>query len=326
MLKFVIRRVFIMVPTLAIISVISFIIIELPPGDFLTYYIQTQEEMGGVSQEIVDGLRARYGLDQPWSTRYLKWIFRFVQGDFGYSLALRQPVKNLIAERLMLTMVISLSSLLFAWGMAVPIGVYSAVHQYSVGDYLFTFIGFIGLAVPNFMLALILMYFSYQIFGTGIGGLYSQQYLLAPWSFGKVLDLLKHLWVPMIVVGTAGTAATIRIMRANLLDELRKTYVITARVKGLSEVSLLMKYPVRAAINPLISTIGWLLPYLISGATITSVVLGLPTAGPLFLQALRVQDMFLAGSFVMILAALTVIGTLVSDILLAVIDPRIRFD
>ena len=326
MLKFVIRRLLIMVPTLAIISLISFIIIELPPGDFLTHYIQTQEEMGGVSQEIVDGLRARYGLDQPWYTRYFKWIFRFVQGDFGYSLSLRQPVKNLIAERLMLTMVVSLSSLVFAWGLAVPIGVYSAVRQYSVGDYLFTFFGFIGLAVPNFMLALILMYFSYRIFGTGLGGLFSQEYLLAPWSIGKVLDLLKHLWVPMIVVGTAGTAATIRIMRANLLDELRKTYVITSRVKGLSEVSLLMKYPVRAAINPLISTVGWLLPYLISGATITAVVLGLPTAGPLFLQALRVQDMFLAGSFVMILAALTVIGTLVSDVLLAVIDPRIRFD
>ena len=326
MLQFLIRRVLLLIPTLIIISIISFIIIELPPGDFLTDYLIRMDDMGTISQEIVDGLRAQYGLDDPLYVRYLKWITNFVQGDFGFSLAHRQPVNRIIGERLVLTIVVSLSSLVFAWVIAIPIGIYSAVRQYSIGDYVFTFIGFLGLAIPNFMLALVLMYLSYALFGASVGGLFSPDYLIAPWSFGKVIDLLRHLWIPMIVVGTAGTASMIRILRANLLDELRKTYVIAARVKGLAERRLRWKYPIRMAINPIISTIGWILPRLISGATITSVVLGLPTAGPVFLSALQQQDMYLAGSFVMILATLTVIGTLVSDILLAVVDPRIRFD
>ncbi len=315
-----------MIPTLFVISIISFIIIELPPGDFLTDYLIRMDEMGTMSQEIVDGLRERYGLDDPFYARYAKWIFNFIQGDFGFSLQHRQPVRVIIGDRLILTVIVSLASLVFAWVVAIPVGIYSAVKQYSAGDYIFTFLGFLGLAIPNFMLALVLMYLSYALFGTSVGGLFSQEYLIAPWSFGKVLDLLKHIWIPMIVVGTAGTASMIRILRANLLDELRKTYVTAARVKGLKEGRLRIKYPIRMAINPIISTIGWILPRLISGATITAVVLGLPTAGPVFLTALRTQDMYLAGSFVMILATLTVIGTLISDILLAVVDPRIRFD
>jgi peptide/nickel transport system permease protein len=317
-----------MIPTLFVISVISFIVIELPPGDFLTTYLQKQEDLhdSGISEEIIAGMQQRWGLDRPWHWRYFRWITNFVQGDLGFSLDYMKPVNEIIGERLLLTMVVSLASLLFAWGMAIPIGVYSAVRQYSTGDYILTFLGFIGLAVPNFMLALVLMYVSYSLFDASVGGLFSREYLIASWSPGKVIDLLKHLWIPMIVVGTAGTASTIRVMRANLLDELRKNYVVAARVGGLKETALLVKYPIRVAINPLISTIGWLLPTLISGATITAVVLGLPTVGPVFLRALQVQDMYMAGSVVMLLATATVIGTVISDILLAAIDPRIRFD
>jgi peptide/nickel transport system permease protein len=317
-----------MIPTLFVISVISFIVIELPPGDFLTTYLQKQEDLhdSGISEEIIAGMQQRWGLDRPWHWRYFRWITNFVQGDLGFSLDYMKPVNEIIGERLILTMVVSLASLLFAWGMAIPIGVYSAVRQYSTGDYILTFLGFIGLAVPNFMLALVLMYVSYSLFDASVGGLFSREYLIASWSPGKVIDLLKHLWIPMIVVGTAGTASTIRVMRANLLDELRKNYVVAARVGGLKETALLVKYPIRVAINPLISTIGWLLPTLISGATITAVVLGLPTVGPVFLRALQVQDMYMAGSVVMLLATATVIGTVISDILLAAIDPRIRFD
>jgi peptide/nickel transport system permease protein len=328
MIQFLARRFLLMIPTLFVISVISFIIIELPPGDFLTTYIQKQEDLhaSGISEEIIAGMEQRWGLDRPWYWRYLRWITNFVQGDLGFSLDYMKPVNEIIGERLILTMVVSLASLLFAWGMAIPIGVYSAVRQYSTGDYILSFLGFIGLAVPNFMLALVLMYLSYSLFDASVGGLFSREYLIAQWSLGKVIDLLKHLWIPMIVVGTAGTASTIRVMRANLLDELRKNYVVAARVGGLKETALLVKYPIRVAINPLISTIGWLLPTLISGATITAVVLGLPTVGPVFLRALQVQDMYLAGSVVMLLATATVIGTVLSDILLAAIDPRIRFD
>jgi peptide/nickel transport system permease protein len=317
-----------MIPTLFVISVISFVVIELPPGDFLTTYLQKQEDLhdSGISEEIIAGMQQRWGLDRPWHWRYFRWITNFVQGDLGFSLDYMKPVNEIIGERLILTMVVSLASLLFAWGMAIPIGVYSAVRQYSTGDYILTFLGFIGLAVPNFMLALVLMYVSYSLFDASVGGLFSREYLIASWSPGKVIDLLKHLWIPMIVVGTAGTASTIRVMRANLLDELRKNYVVAARVGGLKETALLVKYPIRVAINPLISTIGWLLPTLISGATITAVVLGLPTVGPVFLRALQVQDMYMAGSVVMLLATATVIGTVISDILLAAIDPRIRFD
>ena len=328
MIQFLARRFLLMIPTLFVISIISFVVIELPPGDFLTTYLQKQEDLhaSGISEEIIAGMQQRWGLDRPWHWRYFRWITNFVQGDLGFSLDHMKPVNEIIGERLLLTMVVSLSSLLFAWGMAIPIGVYSAVRQYSTGDYILTFLGFIGLAVPNFMLALVLMYLSYSLFDASVGGLFSREYLIAPWSPGKVIDLLKHLWIPMIVVGTAGTASTIRVMRANLLDELRKNYVVAARVGGMKETALLVKYPIRVAINPLISTIGWLLPTLISGATITAVVLGLPTVGPVFLRALQVQDMYMAGSVVMLLATATVIGTVLSDILLAAIDPRIRFD
>ena len=328
MIQFLARRFLLMIPTLFVISVISFVVIELPPGDFLTTYLQKQEDLhaSGISEEIIAGMQQRWGLDRPWYWRYFRWITNFVQGDLGFSLDHMKPVNEIVGERLLLTMVVSLASLLFAWGMAIPIGVYSAVRQYSTGDYILTFLGFIGLAVPNFMLALVLMYVSYSLFDASVGGLFSREYLIAPWSLGKVIDLLKHLWIPMIVVGTAGTASTIRVMRANLLDELRKNYVVAARVGGLKEMALLVKYPIRVAINPLISTIGWLLPTLISGATITAVVLGLPTVGPVFLRALQVQDMYMAGSVVMLLATATVIGTVLSDILLAAIDPRIRFD
>ncbi len=328
MIQFLARRFLLMIPTLFVISIISFVVIELPPGDFLTTYLQKQEDLhaSGISEEIIAGMQERWGLDRPWYWRYFRWITNFAQGDLGFSLDYMKPVNEIVGERLLLTMVVSLASLLFAWGMAIPIGVYSAVRQYSTGDYILTFLGFIGLAVPNFMLALVLMYVSYSLFDASVGGLFSREYLIAPWSPGKVIDLLKHLWIPMIVVGTAGTASTIRVMRANLLDELRKNYVVAARVGGLKEMALLVKYPIRVAINPLISTIGWLLPTLISGATITAVVLGLPTVGPVFLRSLQVQDMYLAGSVVMLLATATVIGTVLSDILLAAIDPRIRFD
>ena len=326
MARYLLQRVLWMIPTLLLISLISFFVIELPPGDFVTRYIRTLEESGRpASDQLAATLRSRFDLDKPWLQRYVGWITDFARGDLGYSLAWRQPVATLIGERFLLTVVITLSALLFTWVVAVPIGIYSAVRQYSLFDYVFTFIGFIGLAIPNFMLALIFMFLSFKLFGTGVGGLFSQEYLVAPWSVGRVLDLLQHLWVPMVIVGTAGTATVIRVLRANLLDELRKPYVETARSKGLKERALLLKYPIRIAINPFISTVGWLLPELISGAVITSVVLALPTAGSLFLQALQQQDMYLAGSFVMLVAILTVVGTVVSDILLALSDPRIRY-
>jgi len=315
-----------MIPTVIFISLISFVIIELPPGDYVDTYITELEMEGGVADYVIENIRAQYNLDKPWVYRYIKWFFGFIQGDFGFSLAWNQPVRKLIGNRIMLTVAISLSSMLFMWAVAIPIGIYSAIKQYSMGDYIVTLLGFLGLSIPNFLLALLLMYFSYVFFGTGIGGLFSSNYVNAPWSLGKFIDLLQHLWIPAVVVGTAGTAGVIRILRANLLDELRKPYVITARAKGVSERKLLFKYPVRIAINPFISTIGWSLPQLISGAVITSMVLALPTSGPLFLQSLLQQDMYLAGSFVMIFAILTVIGTLISDILLAVVDPRIRIE
>ncbi len=326
MLSFVIRRVLIMIPTLLVISIISFIIIELPPGDFASATIAQQQALTGeFDTEAIQALRARYGLDQPIPVRYFRWITNFVRGDFGHSMFWGAPVTRVVGDRLSLTVVVSFTSLVFAWAIAIPVGLYSAVKQYSIGDYVFTFLGFIGLAIPNFMLALVLMYVNSQFFGGSVGGLFSNEFVNAPWSFAKVLDLLGHLWLPVIVVGTAGTAGTIRIMRNNMLDELNKPYVITARAKGLKEMRILLKYPFRMAVNPVVSTAGWLLPQLIGGAVIVSVVLDLPTTGPVFLEALRQQDMYVAGFFVMALATLTVIGTLLSDLLLAVIDPRIRY-
>jgi peptide/nickel transport system permease protein len=326
MLTFIMNRVVLMIPTLIVISIVSFVLIQLPPGDYLTAYIAQLSSTGEtVDEALIESLKKRYGLDQPIYVQYAKWVWGFMRGDFGQSFEWNKPVRELIGERLALTILISFATLAFTWIVAIPIGIYSATHQYSIGDYGFTFVGFIGLATPNFLLALILMFFAYRYFGTSIGGLFSPQYIEAQWSWGKVVDLLKHLWIPIIVVGTAGTAGMIRVMRGNLLDELRKQYVVTARSRGVNETKLLFKYPVRVALNPIISSVAWLLPQLISGATITSVVLSLPTTGPLLLRSLMSQDMYLAGTFVMFLAFLTVIGTLVSDILLAWVDPRIRF-
>jgi peptide/nickel transport system permease protein len=316
-----------MFPTLLVISVISFLIIQLPPGDYLTSYIAALEETGEtVDAEQVEALRKRYNLDEPIYIQYIKWMGGLLQGDLGMSFEWNRPVKELIGERILLTVIISIFTLLFTWAVAIPIGIYSAVKQYSKLDYLFTFIGFIGLATPNFLLALIFMYVGYSVFGASAGGLFSPEYQNAAWSLAKFVDLLGHLWIPIIVIGTAGTAGLIRIMRGNLLDELRKQYVITARAKGIPKMKLLIKYPVRVAINPLISTIGWVLPGIVSGSVITAVVLGLPTTGPLLLRSLMNQDMYLAGSMVMILSSLTVVGTLISDLLLLWLDPRIRYE
>lgn len=327
MLQYILRRGLAMIPTLFAISIISFGIIVLPPGDFLSSYVASLESQGvTVDQAALVALRERYGLDQPVYVQYFKWISGVIRGDFGQSFELNQPVSTLIWGRLALTFVISFITLLFTWVVALPVGIYSAVRRYSLGDYVFTLFGFIGLAIPNFLLALVLMYIAFKYFNQSVTGLFSPEYIDAPWSAAKILDLLAHLWVPVIIIGTSGTAGLIRIMRANLLDELHKPYVTTARAKGMSETRLLIKYPVRLALNPFVSTIGWSLPFLISGSAIVAIVLNLPTSGPLLLRALLVQDMFLAGSFILILAVMTIIGTLISDILLAWLDPRIRYE
>lgn len=326
MLKFLLQRILLFIPTLLAISLVTFILIQLPPGDYLTTIIFQLEQSGqDVDEALLAALRVRYGLDQPMYRQYLRWIGNIIlHGDFGYSMAHNRPVSDLIWERLMWTLIISFSTLLVTWVIAFPVAVYSATHQYSLGDYLFTFVGFIGRGIPNFMIALILMWIGFSVFGFGIGGLFSEDFRRAPWSLAKFIDLLQHLWVPLVVLGTGGTAGLIRITRANLLDELRKPYLTTARAKGLSERKAIWKYPVRVALNPFISSVGYVLPGLISGSTIISVVLSLPTTGPLLLSALLSQDMYLAGSFLMMLSALTVLGTLLSDILLAWVDPRIR--
>lgn len=325
MLAYIIRRIFTMIPTLVAISIISFIIIQLPPGDFLTTYVAQLSVSGeSVDQSELEALRERFGLDQPMYKQYLYWAWNFLHGDMGHSFEWNRPVSSLIAERLPITIMISFCTIIFTWAVSIPIGIYSAVRQYSWMDYLLTLVGFIGLATPNFLFALVLLWFSYAYLGMSIGGLFSPEFAEASWSFARFVDLLKHLWIPVLIVGTAHTAKFIRIIRGNLLDELTKPYVTTARAKGLKETRLLLKYPVRVAINPLVSTIGWTLPELISGIAITAVVLNLPTSGPLLLSALLSQDMHLAGSFIMLLSFLTVIGTLVSDILLAWVDPRIR--
>ncbi len=327
MLSYIIRRIIYMIVVLLVLSVVSFFIIQLPPGDFLTAFIENMRAQGTVvGEEQILLLKTYYGLDQPMYLQYLRWLGNLLQGDLGKSFQWNQPVTELIKERLALTMTISLISLVLTYLIAIPIGIYSATHQYSLGDYAFTVFGFMGLATPNFLLALVLMFLLYKYAGWSVGGLFSPDYVVAPWSLGKVVDLLKHLPIPLVVISTAGTAWTIRVMRGCLLDELKKQYVITARSKGLTERSLLMKYPIRIAINPVISTIGGLLPTIISGATLTSIVISLPTIGPLLLRALRAQDMFLAGSMLMLLSALGIIGNLISDMLLVAIDPRIRFE
>lgn len=326
MTGYIIRRVLYMIPTLILISIVSFAIIQLPPGDYLTALVSQLEAQGeSVDPAQLAALEERYGLGEPFYAQYWKWISNIVlHGDFGQSFEWNRPVSELIWDRLPLTILLTLCTLLFTWAMALPIGIYTAVRQYSAGDYVMTVIGFLGLATPNFMLALIFAYVAFRYFGQSVDGLFSPEYVDAAWNLGKVLDLFSHIWIPVIIIGTAGTAGIIRILRANLLDELHKPYVVTARAKGVPERKLLWKYPVRVALNPFVSTIGWVLPALINGEIIVAQVLSLETTGPLFLRALLNQDMYLAGSFVLILSVLTVIGTLISDILLAWIDPRVR--
>ena len=327
MLSYIAYRLFQLVPLLVVISMLTFLIIELPPGDYLSAYIIRLEQSGTkISEDEVARLNREYGLDKPLYWRYGWWMWKIIsRGDFGRSFDWGKPVREVIGDRLMLTMTISIASLLFVWATAIPIGIYAATHQYTFFDYFFTFLGFIGMAVPGFLLALVLMYLAITKFGMAVTGLFSPEYADAPWSFARVADMMKRIWLPVIIIGINGTAGLIRVMRGTLLDELRKPYVTTARAKGIAERKLLFKYPVRIATNPMISTIGWLLPSLVSGAGITAIVLNLPTTGPVLLRALMAQDMYLAGSFVMILSILTVIGTLISDILLAVTDPRIRY-
>jgi len=325
MFRYIVRRFAYMLVTLFVVSIISFVIIQLPPGDFVTSYVAQLAAMGElVDQSEVDALRARYGLGQPVYVQYAKWIGGVLEGDLGRSLQWNKPVRVLIADRLPWSFSISLVSVVFVWLIGLPIGVYSATNQYSVPDYIATFLGFVGLAVPNFLLALLALWYYFNATGQVIVGLFSPEYLMAPWSFGRVIDLLKHLWIPALITGTAGTAGLIRTIRANLLDEIRKPYTLTARAKGLTETRLLFKYPFRVAMIPSVSTIGWMLPGLFAGELLTSFVLGIPTLSPIFLGALLNQDMFLAGSIVLILSALTVIGTLISDLLLALVDPRIK--
>ncbi len=327
MAGYIARRLLYMVFTFWLLSVVVFAIIQLPPGDYLTNYIAALEEQGDlVDPEHIEALRIRYGLNRSPVQQYLGWFTSFLRGDMGQSFEWGQPVVKLLTERLPYTVMLSLLTLLLTYVIAVPIGIYVATHQYGIGDYVMSVVGFIGLATPNFMIALVLMYLFFKHLGMSVGGLFSPEYALAPWSLAKAWDLFQHLWIPILVTGLSGTASLIRIMRGALLDELNKQYVITARAKGLSEGKLLFKYPVRVAINPIVSTIGWQLPSILSGQTITAVVLSLPTVGPLLLQSLLSQDMFMAGSIVMVLSILTLLGTLLSDILLVVVDPRISFE
>jgi len=329
-LKYIIKRVALMLPMLLLASVVSFVIIQLPPGDFLTTRIHQLQETGEPDETIraeVDYLRERYGLGEPIYVQYYKWIRGIItRGDFGDSFYWKQPVAGLIWGRLGSTMLLSLVTTLFVWIVAFPIGIYSAVNRYSVGDYLFTFFGFLGRSIPDFMLALVLLYIMFSQFGQSAGGLFSSEFENAPWSMAKVVDLLKHIWIPILILGSGGTAGLIRTMRANVLDELHKPYVMTARAKGLPEKRLLIKYPVRVALNPFISNLAWFFPNLVSSSMIVSVVLNLPTTGPLLLTALQFQDMYLAGSLILMVSVLTLLGTLISDILLALADPRIRLD
>ncbi len=327
MIGYIVRRVLLALLTIWAITVVSFAIIQLPPGDFVTSYIAFQSASGSaVSQAEADAMREQYGLNQPMYVQYGKWMALIMQGNFGMALLHGRPVRDVIGDRLTLTIVISLAAIVFTWALALPIGIFSAVKRYSLADYFFTFMGFIGLAIPGFMLALIIMYIGFVYFGANAGGLFSPEMNDAPWSVDKVVDLIKHLPIPAIVIGVSGTAQMIRIMRSNLLDELRKPYVMTARARGLAETRVIMRYPVRVALNPFVSTIGYLLPQSVSGTVIVSMVLSLPTVGPLLLQALIAQDMFLAGAIVLMLGVLTVIGTFLSDLLLMWVDPRIRLE
>jgi peptide/nickel transport system permease protein len=325
MLTYIIHRILIMVPTLIAISIVIFTIINLPPGNYFTTYMAELQGSGETTDLAkIRFLEKEYGFDRPLWQQYLYWAGGMLHGDLGYSFAYDLPVDKVVGDRLLLTAIVSITTIIFTYLVAFPIGIYSATHQYSISDHLLTFIGFLGLATPSFLLALVLLYFSNVYFGISIGGLMDPKYLGQPWSWGKAASLMEHIWIPVIVIGSAGTAAMIRRLRANLLDELQKQYVVTARAKGLHPLKALFKYPLRMALNPFISDIGSLLPQVISGAAIVSVVMSLPTTGPMLLSALRSQDMYLAGSFLMFMAFLTVLGVFVSDLALAMLDPRIR--
>ncbi|MDA9314540.1 ABC transporter permease [Alphaproteobacteria bacterium] len=325
MLSYLIQRILIMIPTLFAISIITFVIIQLPPGDYLSTYIAELQSQGeNVDISKIEALRAQYGLDKSMIEQYWFWVIGLLQGDLGFSFEYQLPVSEIVGDRLLLTLILNFTTILFIWLVSFPIGIYSATHQYSWGDYGLTFIGFIGLATPNFLLALVLLYFANVWFGTSIGGLMDPYYIDQPWSSAKVLSILEHLWVPVVVIGTSGTASMIRRLRANMLDELQKQYVTTAKAKGLHPLKALIKYPLRTSLNPFIADIGNMLPQIISGSAIVSMVLSLPTTGPMLISALQSQDMYLAGSFLIFLAMLTVIGMFLSDLALAWLDPRIR--
>ncbi len=327
MLGYIFRRILGIIPTLLVASMVAFAIIQLPPGDFATSYVANLAAQGDTSsQETLENLRAQYGLDQPVIIQYFKWMGNILlRGDYGISFEHKEPVSAMIWDRIWLTMWLSLGSILLTWIIAFPIGIYSAVKQYSAGDYFFTLMSFIGVSVPAFLVALVIMYLQFKYFGKTTSGLFSDEFISASWSWARVVDLLSHLWLPALILALSGTAELVRILRANLLDELRRPYVITARAKGLPEWRVILKYPVRLALNPFVSTLGWILPGLISGSIILSQVMNLPTTGPLLLRSLQSQDMYLAGSMILVLSVATVIGTLVSDILLALLDPRIRY-
>jgi len=334
MLKFFVHRVLIMIPTLLVISFVTFVIIQLPPGDFLSNQIAELKSQGdSAAMEKAEFLRRQYGLDKPFVEQYGVWVGLWpseqgfsglLQGNLGWSFEYDLPVKDVVGDRLLLSFVLNFTTILFTWAVAFPIGVYAATHQYSWGDHGLTLLGYVGLATPNFLLALVLMYFANVQFGLTVGGIMDPEFLGQPWSWAKAKSVLDHLWIPVIVIGTSGTAGMIRRLRANLLDELQKQYVVTARAKGMPPTRLLVKYPLRMSLNPFIADIGNLLPSVISGSAIVSVVLSLQTSGPMLLEALRSQDQYLAGSFLMFLSLLTVIGMFISDLLLAALDPRIR--
>ena len=324
MVSYIVRRFGQMIVTVFVISMIAFFVIQLPPGDFVTSYVSSIASGDRITQDAILALRAQFGLDDPMIVQYFRWITNVLHGNFGLSFQLQRTVADLLAERLPLTLAITIPTTIFVYLVAIPLGIYSAVKQYSVGDYVFTFIGFIGLAIPNFLLAIVLVYFSTRYFDGSVGGLFSPAYENAPWSVGKVMDMSRNMGLAILIIGTSGTAATMRVMRGMLLDELSQAYVETARAKGLSEWRLIMKYPVRVAVSPVLSTVGFMLPAMISGTEITATVLNLPTTGPLLLNAVRSQDMFLAASIILILSVLTVIGTFLSDVLLVWADPRIK--
>ncbi len=325
MIRLVLRRLLMAVPTIVLISMIVFVIIQLPPGDFVESQIAELQAQGEkIDPARIEFLRQEYGLDQPLVVQYWRWVSGMVVGDFGYSFEHQRPVAEVIDDRLTLTILLSIATIAATWLIAFPIGLYSATHQYSWGDYGLSFLGFLGLATPNFLLALVMLFLANRYLGLSIGGLMDAQYIGQPWSLAKFVSVLEHLWIPVVVVGTAGTAALIRRLRANLLDELSKPYVTTARAKGLKESQLVVKYPLRLSLNFFIADIGNMLPGIISGSELVALVLSLPTTGPILLASLQSQDMYLAGSFLMFLALLTVIGSIVSDVLLAWLDPRIR--